>query len=155
MEVLWHALASVGERFDYLVLLQPTSPLRVARDIDACLQVCVDGGAPACVSVCEVQKSPYWMVTLGQDSRLVPLLAEPVTASRRQALPPVYQFNGAVYAAQIDWLRAHGSFFSSETRAWVMDPLDSVDIDDQWDFERAERRLAERVTEPSALRVGV
>ena len=64
MDVVLHALDQAGQGFDYVVLVQPTSPLRTPQDIDACLERCLETGAPACVSVCEPAKSPHWMYTL-------------------------------------------------------------------------------------------
>lgn len=60
--------------YDMVVLLQPTSPLRTTEDIDAAIGRCVALEAPACVSVCEAEQSPYWMYTLQAGNRLSPLL---------------------------------------------------------------------------------
>ena len=48
MVVVRHALQAIGERYDYLVLLQPTSPLRIAADIDAAVERCLQSDAPTC-----------------------------------------------------------------------------------------------------------
>ncbi|MFD2881197.1 hypothetical protein ACFTAO_43470 [Paenibacillus rhizoplanae] len=58
-----HAITQLPD-FDYVVLLQPTSPLRLIDDIDGCIEHMVNIGAPACVSVTKPDKSPYWMYTL-------------------------------------------------------------------------------------------
>ena len=47
--------------YDYVALLQPTSPLRRTDDIDSAIRMCIDNDAPSCVSVCEAEESPYWM----------------------------------------------------------------------------------------------
>ena len=57
MQVVRHAIDSLPERYDYLVLLQPTSPMRLAADIDVAIERCVNTGAQACVSVCEPEKA--------------------------------------------------------------------------------------------------
>ncbi|HQR38060.1 MAG TPA: acylneuraminate cytidylyltransferase family protein, partial [Blastocatellia bacterium] len=69
---------------DVVVVLQPTSPLRSAADIDAALERFAASGAPACVSVCEAEQSPYWMYRLGERQTLLPLLDASVEATRRQ-----------------------------------------------------------------------
>src|SRR5271157_3678171 len=57
MEPVLHALTALPEEYDYVVVLQPTSPLRLAEDIDGCLETCLRQEAPACVTVAEVDQS--------------------------------------------------------------------------------------------------
>ncbi len=120
--------------YAWVVLLQPTSPLRSTQDIDACLDACVRLRAPACVSVAPAPKSPYWMYTLGRDQRLKPLLA----AASSGAEQAVFVLNGAVYVARTDWLLASKTFVDETTVAHVMPPERSVDIDDEIDFKFAQ-----------------
>ncbi len=139
-------------RHDLVVVLQPTSPLRTAADIDAALGRCVDSGAPSCVSVSPVEQSPYWMYQVDDAGRLRPLLDGSALASRRQELPPIYILNGAVYAARTDWLRATRHFVGAETVAYPMPADRALDIDTAEDFE-VFRRLVERSGQlsPAAL----
>ena len=128
--------------FDYVVLLQPTSPLRMADDIDGALSECLRTGAPACVSVCEAIQHPYWMYRLAADGCLRPLFSDRTSApARRQDLPPVYALNGAVYVARCDWLLRARAFVNEETRAYVMPPERSHDIDTEADVLLAEQAL--------------
>ena len=141
LDVVNHALDQLPG-FDLLVLLQPTSPLRTADDIDRCLEACgPDGGAPAAVSVVETDKSPHWMFTLGPDARLHRLLDGPVP-DRRQDAPRVMVLNGAVYVARIPWLAQARTFVTPETVAHVMPRERSVDIDTALDFALTEQLLA-------------
>jgi N-acylneuraminate cytidylyltransferase len=122
--------------YDWIVLLQPTSPLRNAEDIDQALEHCIELGAPACVSVTEAEQSPYWMYSL-QDERLRPLL--PATAvTRRQDIPPVYVLNGAVYVARVTWLVQNPGFLAEETVAHLMPTSRSLDIDTEQDIRTFE-----------------
>nr|CRH08112.1 Conserved protein of unknown function. putative acylneuraminate cytidylyltransferase [Candidatus Magnetococcus massalia] len=123
-----HTLDTVGQGYDYLVLLQPTSPFRSAEDISACLRLCIEQGAPACVSVLKPKHAPHWMFTLQEGGRMAKLVGGDIPY-QRQKLPEVYALNGAVYVAQIDYLRAHRGFFGPETHAYVMGSSRSVDID--------------------------
>lgn len=120
--------------YDWVVLLQPTSPLRTSADIDAAIRLCFDRPAPACVSVCEVEESPYWMFTIDGAGRVSPLLPGAIPG-RRQDLPPVYSLNGAVYVARVEWLRERKSFISEETVGLVMPARRSLDIDCEADFQ--------------------
>ena len=106
--------------YDVLVLLQPTSPLRTAADIDAAFERFAASGAPACVSVSPVEQSPYWMYRLDATAALRPDRRVPRRITRRQDLPPVYALNGAIYVADAAWLRRTRSFVTPATVAFVM-----------------------------------
>jgi N-acylneuraminate cytidylyltransferase len=119
--------------YDWVVLLQPTSPLRTAFDIDAAIERCIEANAPACVSVCEAEQSPYWMFTLGEEGLLHSILPSRII-SRRQDLPPVYILNGAIYIARMEWLVKQHGFIAAETVAYKMPAQRSIDIDTELDF---------------------
>ena len=130
--------------YDYVVLLQPTSPLRTSEDIDACIDLCVFSGAPSAVAVSPVSESPYWMYQMGADQRLSPLLGSKELVTRRQDLPPIYSVNGAVYVALTNWLKESGTFLSQETIGYVMPRERSVDLDSEEDFERLKVLLGKK-----------
>jgi len=65
---------------------------------------------------------------------------------RRQDLPPAYSLNGAIYIAEIEWLRATRSFVSPETVGYLMSRETSIDIDEPSDLERARMYLSDRRT---------
>jgi len=142
IDVVLDALEKVSG-FEIVVLLQPTSPLRTAEDIDNAIRLCVDSGAPACVSVCEVDKSPYWMYRLDQQARMRPLMAEHSVASRRQDLPPVHVLNGAVYVTRADVLMRERTFIPEGTIGYVMPRVRSIDIDSELDLFIAERLITD------------
>lgn len=123
--------------YDIVVLLQPTSPLRFAQDIDAALELFISSNMSACVSVCEAQESPYWMFTMSDQSSLVPLIAG-AAKRRRQDLPPCYSLNGAIYIAEARWFASTCDFMSERTAAYLMPVTRSIDIDTMADFEMAE-----------------
>ena len=127
-----HAINILPQKYDYIVLLQPTSPLRIAEDIDGCIDKCVNEGHPFCVSICEPDKSPYWMFTLGDNGELHKLLE--TKAVRRQDLPATYALNGAVYVAQTDKLLKENSFITKETAGYLMPELRSADVDTEMDL---------------------
>lgn len=143
IDVVLHALDNLDEAFDLLVLLQPTSPLRLPEDIDACIER-VAAGAPCCVSVTEPGHSPAWMFTLGEGGRMARLIPEMALPARRQELPPVYALNGAVYVAEVGWLRAHRSFVRDGTVGHPMAADRSVDLDDDLDLALLEVLVARR-----------
>ncbi len=144
IDPLLHALDALPERYELVVLLQPTSPLRTAADIDGAIRLCVDRGAPACVSVGPVAKNPHWTFRLDEDARLSPILPSVEGAARRQDLPVYVSLNGAVYVAHTDWIRRNRRFDSPETVAFAMSRESSVDIDDEIDLIVAEELLRRR-----------
>lgn len=133
IEPVLHAIRTLDRAYDYIALLQPTSPLRTAEDIDAAVRLCVRRGAPSCVSVSHSHASPYWMYSVEDDGRMVPLLDSSLIP-RRQELPAVYSLNGAVYVARTDWLVTNRSFIGEGTVAHVMPPERSFEIDEPVDL---------------------
>jgi CMP-N,N'-diacetyllegionaminic acid synthase len=137
-DVVMHALDAVPGH-DVGVLLQATSPLRVAEDVDAALELLDRTGAKSVTSVTESAKSPWWMFTLGDGGRLDPLFPErEATQRRRQELPKAYALNGAVYAFDVEWFRVARRFVDEGTVAYVMPPERSVDVDTAFDLELAD-----------------
>jgi N-acylneuraminate cytidylyltransferase len=142
--VVEHAIATVGAGYDVGVLLQVTSPLRIAADVDGAIELLERTGAPSVVGVVEAVKSPYMMFSIGGDERIQPLFPVQSKVSRRQALPKVYSPNGAVYVFDLTWFLAKRLFFSPETAAFVMPSERSVDVDTRLDLALADMLLQER-----------
>ncbi len=149
MAALFHTLdwyaQQQGRRFDLVLLLQPTSPLRQAADILAAVELLRHREVASVVSLCPVDHHPLWSNTLPPDHSLEHFL-RPEAQRPRQELPPSYRLNGAIYLARTDWLRERGSFLGPGAYALIMSREGSVDIDDETDFLLAEilvqRRLA-------------
>jgi len=140
MDVTLHALKKITG-FDIVVILQPTSPFRLVEDIDGSIKKMMISGAPACVSVTLPDKSPFWMFELDEKERLLSIFPEKKMAANRQELPTVYALNGAVYTAEVMWLLKKKSFISPETVGFPMPRIRSIDIDDQEDFEIANKLI--------------
>lgn len=117
--------------YDVVVLLQPTSPLRLAADIDGTARAMAAANAPGAVSVFETTHHPWLMFGVGDARTLEAVVERPAgSSSRRQDFPAVYQLNGAVYAVETAWLRRNRVFVrSGETVAFVMPGSRSLDID--------------------------
>lgn len=124
--------------FDWVLLLQPTSPLRTHADIEAIWQLCQDGGTSSAVSITEVSKHPYWMYAQDDLGRIEPLIAGRPDVTRRQDLPPAYALNGALYLARTDWLLERQGFVGPETLGYIMPPERSVDLDAPQDWRWVE-----------------
>jgi CMP-N,N'-diacetyllegionaminic acid synthase len=136
MDVVFHALDQL-DGCDDVLLLQPTSPLRTAQDIDAIAELRARAQAPSAVSVSAAPHPPQWMYLMERPGQLRPLLDEP-TPVRRQDAEEVYVLNGALYSARRDWLLTHRSFMSRQTLGYVMPAERSVDIDTLLDWRWVE-----------------
>jgi CMP-N,N'-diacetyllegionaminic acid synthase len=140
MEPVLHAI-SILPFYDYIVLLQPTSPLRSTADIDGCIEMCLSQSANACVSVTEPDKSPYWMYTMDDQNMMKPVINKDKGIARRQDMPLIVALNGAVYIAKSDWLLNKKTFVSHGTLAYLMPKNRSIDIDTELDLLLAEFML--------------
>lgn len=144
IEPVLHAVQAV-QGYDYIVLLQPTSPLRIVEDIDGCIEQCVRVKAPSCISVVESEKSPYWMYKIGENEVLAPLFPNEHSIPNRQQLPKVYSLNGAVYVASIPWLVENKDWIGGEgTVGYSMPQGRSLDIDSVDDFSICDMMLQRR-----------
>ncbi len=136
-----HALEWVihheGYQPDYVVTLQPTSPLCTTQDLDAALNLAISRNAEAVISVSPVSDHPYWMKRIGEQGELIDF-APGQSVTRRQDLPPVYALNGAIYITRRDVLLAKKSLYGDQTLAYVMPPERSLDIDTPFDLRLAD-----------------
>jgi len=139
IDVVLHALEKLPE-YDYLILLQPTTPLRTVQDIDGCFEFFIQQKANVCVSVSEVSKTPYWMYTLNEENHMNPILD--TNFPRRQDCPKVYSLNGVLYIADTRWLMQNRAFVTEETLAYQMSSSRSLDIDTEWDMKLCENILS-------------
>jgi CMP-N,N'-diacetyllegionaminic acid synthase len=144
IEPVLHAVNEIGEVYDYVCLLQPTSPLRTVEDIDSCLRINVEKKTKCCVSVTESSKSPYWMYSINMNGFISPIFPNQEFITSRQKLPVTYELNGAIFMAEVNWLMKNKSFITSETSAFVMDKSNSFDIDSELDFSICEYLLNRR-----------
>ncbi len=153
-DVLLHALDWLSShedyRPDYAMLLQPTSPLRIAFDITDSIELAEDREAEAVVSVVPVSQYPHWMKTVLEDGRLAEFTRETgEEVIQPQDLPQVYALNGAIYLVDPGVYREKRTFFSGRTYAYIMPQERSLDIDTPWDLHLAELILRDRVVHGS------
>ncbi len=145
LPVLVDLLDRLGEAApETVVLLQPTSPFRTTRDIDAAMEVLEASGADCVVSVVEIPHamSPVSAMRL-EDGMLKPFLEDggPMIL-RRQDKPQVFARNGpAILAIRSQVLRS-GRLYGDRVAPYVMNRFASLDIDTPDDLRLAEALLA-------------
>ncbi|NQW22648.1 MAG: acylneuraminate cytidylyltransferase family protein [SAR202 cluster bacterium] len=138
MSVIIHAIrwleAHQEVRPEYVMLLQPTSPLRTAEDIEAATQLAHEKLADSVVSVCLTHHHPYLTKKIAKDGTMADFMSNTESDLRRQVLPPAYILNGAIYLARREVLLNEQTFHPARTFPYVMPPERSLQIDDPWDL---------------------
>jgi len=126
------------EKYDYIVLLQATSPLRTAKHINEAIELLEEKNANAVVSVCQMEHSPLWSNILPKDGNMKDFLKDEVLNKRAQDLEKYYRLNGAIYICKTKkFLENKGFFLKENIFAYIMDRKNSVDIDEEIDFKLA------------------
>lgn len=143
-------LEAVGDRYDYLVLLEPTSPLTESHDVDAALEALVErrADADAIVGVSAlVSTHPAFAVRLDAKGLARPFAAPSFgRLPRRQDIEPLYSLDGSLYASTIEALRRERGFCHERTLPYVTPRYKSFEVDDLVDFICIEALLAQRHT---------
>jgi CMP-N,N'-diacetyllegionaminic acid synthase len=127
-----------GKLYDWILLLQPTSPLRTAGDILDALALAAKPDTTAVIGVTSANNSHPMKLRLIENGVLKYYLKDSMGQVRRQDFSyDVYRTNGAIYLTRRDALMEEESFYGSRPLALVMPPERSIDIDTQLDFEMA------------------
>ena len=129
---------------DYILLLQPTSPLRTSHHIDLAVRELVNDYYEAGESLVSVTKAPEKTGWLLEQSDKYINFCFPVDRSnpQRQKLKSLFLPNGSLYLAQVKNIQ--NGFYTDKTRFFVMDNIDSIDIDTLEEFEEAERLMKKK-----------
>jgi len=147
LPVIQHAVREMEARrdklYDIVVMLQPTTPLRQALDIDAGIQLLMDTCADSVISVVDVGgHHPFRMKRVVGDGRLINFIDQGFEDLRpRQQLPPVYIRSGALYIAKRYVIMEQNTFGGMDSRAYVMSVERAVNIDGELDLVVAEYLL--------------
>jgi CMP-N,N'-diacetyllegionaminic acid synthase len=137
IDVLIHAINELkkrGEKYDYLILLQPTQPLRKSWHIDEAIQQIVNNKAESLVSVSEVKEHPILIRTINESGNTERLLKVNSTV-RRQEFPKYYKVNGAIYINKINDKFNEQTSLNDNKFAYIMDSKYDLDIDEPRDLE--------------------
>ncbi len=145
LDVLLHAAQwwedHGGHGDDYLVTLQPTSPLRLPADIDGAVELALSREAEAVVGVGPALAHPYMTKRIDERGVMISFITNDLNYMRRQDFPPAYIINGAVYVNRIAAIRRDRTMFPAETLAYIMPESRSLDIDTPLDLTLCELML--------------
>jgi len=150
IEVVIHAVQWLAQHRsvfpEYVMLLQPTVPLRIAEDIDGAIDLAEKTGADSVISVCLAASHPYLAKTIENDGRLRDFVYHIDKDLPRQNLPPAYVLNGAIYLINREVLLERKTWYTDKTYAYVMPPERSFDIDTEWEFNLVDLFLKEKLS---------
>ena len=144
-DVITHALSCL-DPFDYVMLLQPTSPFRTSLHIDDSYQQMISHSRTSCVSVKIQTPSPHWIFSGNLDmpqrvlSLTLLLRIDSLTLRITFLMELIYIMNTASFddSSCVDPFTSHSPFL------YLMDKLDSQDIDDDFDWSISEFLFSNR-----------
>lgn len=131
-----------GIEYDWMVLLQPTTPFRKEEDLRKMLDMMNDD-LDMVVSVKEAETNPYYnCYAVNEDGYLQKFIkSQSAGYGRQQAKPAIYEKNGSVYVIKISSLRKHKMNEFEKVRFYEMDKIYSIDLDEPLDWIFAEAVL--------------
>ena len=153
IDVVMHTLnwfESAGEKYDYLALLEPTSPLREKNDIDKCIGLLIDNEvAKSIVSVSKLESAhPEFNVVIDKKSGFIKKVdgTTEFKVLRRQDLPDIYFFDGTIYISEISTLKIKRTFYHKFTMVYIVPRWKSLEIDELSDIICAEALLKSKLS---------
>lgn len=142
IDSIQHCIEFMSEKFnkkyDVVINLQPTSPLRTHQHIMDGYNEFSKNKADFVVSVCECDHSPLWSNTLDKSLSMDNFIPIDIRYKRRQELPIYYRVNGALYIGRVSNVLENRGFYGENSYAYIMNKECSVDIDTEFDFKIAE-----------------
>jgi N-acylneuraminate cytidylyltransferase/CMP-N,N'-diacetyllegionaminic acid synthase len=138
LPVIQHATewveAERGRPVDFVVDLDPTSPVRTVADVEACWRAVQEPDTDVVLSVTPARKSPYFNMIEVVDGYA--RLSKPLERRlvRRQDAPQVWDANASIYAFRRDHLMHDGRVVGVRSRIHPMAPVSAHDIDAEIDF---------------------
>lgn len=147
LPVMQHAIREMEREnnmtYDYCVILQPTSPLRLPEDIDATLEKLISSGAESAVTVVQVVQGHPIKVKRLEGDRVLPYVIPEEEGKRRQDFPVAFRRSGAVYAMRRDTIMEKNRLYGDHIVGYETPKERSIDIDEPVDLVVAEYMLGE------------
>ena len=101
VDVIKHSLESL-DTYEYVILLQPTSPLRNYQHIDESIKFLKQKNADAIISVCKTDHNPLWSNRLDSNLNMSNFIENEQSSKRSQDLEKFYRLNGAIYICKTE-----------------------------------------------------
>ena len=142
--VVLEILGKIDKKYDLVMILQPTSPLRTAKNIVEASDLFFEKDANAVVSVSKFPHSINWVNTLPPDLSMDGFVSKDSNSQRRQDGAEHYMLNGAIYLLKANLVSPDINLYTQGTYAYVMEEKESVDIDSELDFALAKVLMCEK-----------
>ena len=127
------------KEFDYIVLLEPTSPLREVCDIDRAIEILLESKADSIVGICKTEsQNPAFLVSKDEKGLIAGYENKDMRVLRRQEIKDVYFFEGTIYVSKTDVLLDKKTFYHDNTIGYEVPKYKSLEIDDIDDFVMVE-----------------
>jgi CMP-N,N'-diacetyllegionaminic acid synthase len=139
-DVIIHVIETLekeGYKYDFIVLLEPTSPLRKDDDIDNAIKIIVDTNSISLVSVTNSDKIDLNFVFLLEDNKLKSIFYGSefnILPINRQDFTKIYYPEGTIYISETFNYIKRKTFYHNETRAFIVEKWQAYEIDDIYDF---------------------
>lgn len=128
-------LKMVGEEYDYIVILQNTSPLRTTENVDESIKKIIDDDEESLVSVCEVFENPVLFRKINEKGKLEKIINKS-SDTRRQNFEKYYKVNGAIYIQKNNEKFTERTILNEGKIPYKMDVFHSIDIDVYEDVQK-------------------
>ena len=126
------------ENYDYVVLLESTSPLRETNDIDECVKLLIDNeSAKSIVSISKLESAhPEFNVIIDEKSNFIKKVdgSTDFRVLRRQDLLNVYFFDGTIYISEVKAFFKNQTFYHNRTLAYIVPRWKSIEVDEMFDL---------------------
>jgi len=138
-EAVIHTIESLkknNDKYDYIILLEPTSPLTQSSDIDTALESLLENKNKytSLVSVSEVVSAhPSFCCTVEDDMKINPYKNN-IEPLRRQDIKKLFHYDGSLYISKVKDFLLNKTFYHEKTMAHVMPKWKSMEVDDSLDF---------------------
>ncbi len=134
-DAIKHTLDFYGQQFDYIVLLEPTSPLRTSDDIDIAIEALLSAEADSIVGISKTEdQNPAFLIKKNDRGFIVGYEDKQMEVKRRQDINDVYFFEGSVYISDVRVLMSKKTFYHDRTIGYEVPKYKSLEIDDIDDF---------------------
>ena len=135
-----------AKEFDYIALLEPTSPLRETSDIDNAIFKLNTKNVSSIVGISETEsQNPAFLVKKDTEDFISWYDTSQSIGIRRQEIDPIFYLEGSIYVSERDKLFEENSFYHDETIGYIMSKDKSLEIDDEFDFIMAEALMRYRI----------
>lgn len=139
MDVVEHVLAHFENMhiyFDYIILLEPTSPLRKKNDLDTAIQLAIENeSADGIISLGEVHmEHPMIVKKINEKGKIAPYIDDVLKISQRQQADKAYFPYGVIYMIKTDIFKKEKAFYTNNILPYYIERWQNYEVDDIYDF---------------------